>query len=201
MLFIVLGLSFVIHYYQFVLQAPWKVFSWSKMLQCEYWQELERKSVFLPGWFNMSIHAKLTLRKRAKWDVIYLCGDDVLLKQSFVCRPWALLPLFCLCLLSLFLPLTQTWWWWHPSMTCMAGSLAAWWRGRGWCAASWPAHIACSTSLAGPRSAAPVSQSVLLPSHITFLTLALFLLRSINGSMWNILIYSLPVSWTGWLRD
>lgn len=85
MLFIVLGLSFVIHYYQFVLQAPWKVFSWSKMLQCEYWQELERTSVFLPGWFNMSIHDKLTLRKRAKWDVIYLCGDDVLLKRLVFC--------------------------------------------------------------------------------------------------------------------
>lgn len=55
---------------------------------------------------------------------------------------------------SVFLP--QTWWWWHPSMTCMAGSLAAWWRARGWCAASWPASTACLTSSAGPRSTALV---------------------------------------------
>lgn len=73
---------------------------------------------------------------------------------------------------SLFLP--KTWWWWHPSTTCMAGSQAAWWRGRGWCAASWPVSIVCSTSLAGPRSAAPVSLLVPLAFHITSLTSSLF---------------------------
>lgn len=62
--------------------------------------------------------------------------------------------------------LLQTWWWWRQSMTCTAGNLAAWWRGNGWCAASWPVSTACSTCSAGPRSEAPVSLLVPLISPL-----------------------------------